>query len=225
MPLSNINYANNVIYKIFCKDTIITDLYVGRSCDPVRRKYQHKLGCGNINNYLYCFINKNGGWVNWNFEIIESFPCINSIDASNRETFWINELMATLNINGVFEENSVNKEYKRKWYFENKPKIQAHRIKRREEQQAIKQEQELQTIKHREEQQAIKQEQELQTIKHREEQQAIKQEQELRMIEIWKAQKTKFKKKNYTNIQVDFINNNNNPDWIQANMKNAKYVK
>lgn len=122
-----INYKNTKIYKITCKDDKITDLYVGRTCDPIRRKSQHKQNVKKNNDYLYHCIRINGGWENWTFEIIEEYPCENSFFASERENFWIIDLMATLNTKtGIFSNNQQNKEYKREWYFKNQQKIRTH---------------------------------------------------------------------------------------------------
>lgn len=169
MPPHNINYANNCFYKIFCCDEAITDLYVGRTCDAIRRKYQHKQNSFKSNAYLYNCIRINGGWSNWKFEIIEEYPCENSVAASARENYWINNLMATLNIQtGIFDNNISNKEYKRKWYFENQTKIREHQA-------------------------------------------------------LYKL--STFNKNDYINIVVDTENVINNPEWIQDNMKNAKFIK
>jgi len=70
MPPHLINYIKNSIYKIVCKDENVTDLYVGRTCDITRRKYQHKNNCNTKNEYLYNYINLNGGWNNWEFIIV-----------------------------------------------------------------------------------------------------------------------------------------------------------
>ena len=178
MPPHLINYSKNIIYKIVCKDEIVKDIYVGRTCDITRRKYQHKNNCINKKKlYLYSCINLNGGWDNWDFIIVEQYPCENSIDAGHREKYWINLLMATLNINGLFSENDANKEYKKKWYFENRAKIRKHQA-------------------------------------------------EYQLKEYYRFNvPCNFKHVNYENICIDAENEDNNPDWIKQNMKNAKYVK
>ena len=139
MPPHLINYAKNNIYKIVCKDENVKDLYVGRTCDITRRKYQHKHNCNNKKkSYLYSCINLNGGWMNWEFVVIEQYPCDNSIDAGRREKYWIHLLMATLNINGLFsEDDNTNSEYKKKWYFENQLKIRKHQAEYKQSREYI----------------------------------------------------------------------------------------
>jgi len=129
MPPQNINYANNCIYKIVCKDDNVKDLYVGRTCDPVRRKAQHKNhSIKNRDGYLYHCINNNGGWENWDFIIIEKYPTIDSSDACKREEYWVCELMASLNIHYLFGVHLIgDKQYKKEWYFKNQAKIKEYR--------------------------------------------------------------------------------------------------
>jgi hypothetical protein len=64
-----------IVYKIYCKDSSITEFYVGSSCDLHQRKITHKSDCNNNNspayNYkVYKFIRENGGYDNWDFEIL-----------------------------------------------------------------------------------------------------------------------------------------------------------
>jgi hypothetical protein len=76
------DYSNNIIYKISCKDSLITDIYVGHSTNLSLRKNGHKSSCTNINNkdynlHVYKFIRNNGGWENWEINELEKFPCEN----------------------------------------------------------------------------------------------------------------------------------------------------
>ena len=104
MPKTNIDYSKLVIYKICCKDEKVDDLYVGRSTNFCVRQHQHKLSCKSKNTqYLYTVINSMGGWDNWIIEKIEDYPCLNSIEAGNREQYWINELQASLNVQIKFD--------------------------------------------------------------------------------------------------------------------------
>ena len=62
------------IYKIICKDTTIPDFYIGSTNNLKIRKAKHKYCINNINSKshyrVYSFINENGGWDNFKFEII-----------------------------------------------------------------------------------------------------------------------------------------------------------
>ena len=116
---------NSVIYKIFCKNEEVKDLYIGQTTDFTRRKYSHKQNCTkqlyeynrNKNAFLYNTINQNGGWDNWKMEILEKYPCENREELLNRETFWIIELNATLNSQ---ISRKTTKEKKHEWYLKHR---------------------------------------------------------------------------------------------------------
>jgi len=123
------DYSKIVIYKIFCKDSNITDVYIGSTINFKRRKIEHKSRCYNENNKKYYFkiyqyIRENGGWDNFEIVIIEKYPCDNIKQVTEREGYWIKELKATLNkqIAGrTYKEYYQDNENKRKEY--NKQKI------------------------------------------------------------------------------------------------------
>ncbi len=97
-------YQNSVIYKIFCKDSNVTEIYVGSTINFNRRGRQHKSICSNCKspNYnfpLYCYIRENGGWDNFTIEIIEYYPCRNKLELLKREHYYTSLLNATLNAN------------------------------------------------------------------------------------------------------------------------------
>jgi len=81
------------IYKIYCLDENVKDIYIGRTNNIKDRTKNHKFNCKTQTNKLYTFINNNGGWNNWKLEILEE-------NAENiREQFWCDKLNATLNSN------------------------------------------------------------------------------------------------------------------------------
>ena len=121
MPKQDIDYSKNVIYKISCKDEKITDLYIGRTTDFIRRKYSHMRSLkSKINLHVHKYILENGGWSNWTMSIVEEYPCNNAADASDRESHWINTLEANLNVNFPLVNTVL---YKKEWYFKNKERI------------------------------------------------------------------------------------------------------
>ncbi len=90
------------IYKIVCKDKEITEFYVGSSIDFDGRKSQHKNCSNNLNLLEYCsplymFINVNGGYNNWEYEIIKEFPNHNKKQLTIEEQKYIDLLKPTLN--------------------------------------------------------------------------------------------------------------------------------
>lgn len=100
MPKTEIDYGNTIIYKIYCKDTGVKDLFVGYTTNFVQKKYAHKQCCSNTNslNYpLYKVIRENGGWDNWIMEMVDFFNCKNQYEARIKEQEFIISLHATLN--------------------------------------------------------------------------------------------------------------------------------
>jgi GIY-YIG catalytic domain len=102
MPKVVIDYSNTIIYKITCKDPNIKDVYVGHTTNFVQRKHAHKNSCSNENssNYnckLYQAIRNNGGWNNWNMEIVNFFNCNDHYEARKKEQEYFELLNATLN--------------------------------------------------------------------------------------------------------------------------------
>jgi len=85
------------IYKIYCKDENIKDIYIGQTLNINKRINSHKNACYNKKykkQKVHKFIIKNGGWENWFFVEIEK---VFIEYANQREMFWITELNATLN--------------------------------------------------------------------------------------------------------------------------------
>ena len=109
-----VKYNQSFIYKLCCRDPTVTDIYVGSTTNMPRRKQQHKTTCCNKNSkdhnsYVYQFIRNNQGWTNWNMEIIEHYPCENSVEACKRDQYWINTEQATLNVVIDFDKNVLKK--------------------------------------------------------------------------------------------------------------------
>ena len=80
MPRVTVDYSNTIIYKIFCKNPYIKDVYVGHTTNFVQRKHAHKQAVTNTNSSCYHTkvyeeIRKNGGWDNWSMEIVNFFKC------------------------------------------------------------------------------------------------------------------------------------------------------
>lgn len=136
MPKVPINYSKTQFYKIVCKDTSITDCYVGHTTNFVKRRCQHKYCCLTQTDPHYCLklydvIRKNGGWQNWEMVLIHTEQCQNSLEASTRERYYKEQLNANLNIHipsrseKEYRENhkEKQKEYKKVYNINNKDYI------------------------------------------------------------------------------------------------------
>ena len=102
MPRKAINFQNTIIYKIVCKDLLVTEKYIGHTTDFTKRKNSHKTRCNNPNDkmyncYVYIFIRENGGWDNWTMIEIEKYPCLDVNEARKQERYFIELLIAELN--------------------------------------------------------------------------------------------------------------------------------
>lgn len=93
------------MYKIVCKNSLVIEMNVGATINFNQRKAQHKISCNNLTGgkaydlKVYRFIRENGGWDNWDMEIIENYDAIDGLDARKRERYLIESLQATLNSN------------------------------------------------------------------------------------------------------------------------------
>ena len=123
------NYQNGTIYKIVCKDSEITDCYVGSTTSHSKRKSKHKYCCNNeksekYNLPVYRFIRDNGGWENWNFVLLEDYPCRTKKQLNIRERYWFEKINAILN--DRYPERGKD-EYQKQYYDENKEKISGYK--------------------------------------------------------------------------------------------------
>ena len=86
MPKDAIDYSNTIIYKIFCNDPNVKDIYIGHTTNFVKRKYQHKtLSISSEKLNIYDSIRNNGGWTNWSMIEIAKYNCQDATEARNRE--------------------------------------------------------------------------------------------------------------------------------------------
>jgi len=134
------DYSKTIIYKLCCKDTEITDIYIGSTVNFKLRKCAHKSRYNNendINNNLkvYQFIRENGGWENWTMIMINEFhECQNKLQKESKEREYIELLKPSLNscipTRTVKEWREMNKDSlkdkKREYYENNKDKIKEY---------------------------------------------------------------------------------------------------
>ena len=99
MPKDAIGYSNTIIYKLFCNDISVTDVYVGHTTNFIKRKYQHKVLCNSGKKLkLYDLIRKNGGWDNWTMTEIAKYNCQDATEARIREQEHYDLLNPSLNL-------------------------------------------------------------------------------------------------------------------------------
>jgi len=115
-----VNYGNAIIYKLCCKNTAISDEYIGSTTNFSRRKTQHKHSCNKGSNKdhkarVYEFIRLNGGWDNWQMIEVERYEATDKKDMCKRERYWIEHLKASLNCKSSFRTPEENKEIERLW--------------------------------------------------------------------------------------------------------------
>jgi len=96
------DFSKSFIYKFVCNDISVTEIYVGASCDFIKRKACHKSKCNNekgrdYNIYVYKFMRDNGGFSNWTMLKIVDFPCNNRFERDTEERRFIELLHAGLN--------------------------------------------------------------------------------------------------------------------------------
>jgi hypothetical protein len=101
MPRGNLNYSNTIIYKIYCKNKEIKDIFIGHTTNFSKRKYRHKKNVDNNNNTLYNIIRENGGWNNWNMIEIAKLNCRDNIEAKIKEKEYF-EVLKNNNLNYIY---------------------------------------------------------------------------------------------------------------------------
>ena len=125
----SVDYSKAIIYKLCCRDPLITDIYINSTTNLRSRKHYHKTTCNKENSnkynlFVYQFIRNNGGWNNWDMVMVEKYKASDRYDLYKRERYWVEELKATLNQNNdvSFLENYYKKnvEQDRKRMEENK---------------------------------------------------------------------------------------------------------
>ena len=128
------DYSKACVYKIICKDSSITDIYIGSTINFKSRGYLHKHHCNNpnskkYNSKAYKFIRENGGWDNWQMIKICDVKCLDKYDLRKKEGEYILSFKSTLNtqIAGRTKEESW-----RAYSIKNKDRIKAYRSKNKD---------------------------------------------------------------------------------------------
>ena len=109
MPKNEIDYSNTIIYKIYCKNANLRDVYIGHTTNFIKRKYLHKTSCNNLNcnDKIYKVIRENGGWENWVMLKLAKYNCKSHSEARVKELEHF-ELLKTILNNDVATTNPYN---------------------------------------------------------------------------------------------------------------------
>ena len=128
-----------VVYKLFCKD--LDGFYIGSSMNFHNRQQKHKYSWNDekskeYNKKLYKYIRDNGGFDEWNFEILEMGEYEDKYCMKDRERYFIETLIPTLNCaipnrtNEEWREDNKDKVYNyKKKYADNNKKLISNRRK------------------------------------------------------------------------------------------------
>ena len=129
------NYPNGklaTIYKIFCNDLNIKDIYIGATINFPRRIYRHKLNTTSIkskehNFKIYKFIRDNGGWDNWGVSILKECVVNNRKELHKIERLYVDSLKSSLNTLSPYkselETQIYHKEYSQRYRMINRDKV------------------------------------------------------------------------------------------------------
>lgn len=107
------------IYKLYCKDPSVKDVYIGKTVNLKQRKREHKSICNNPSNgkrglKKYVFIRKHDGISNWDYKVLEKVYGFKR-DAENIETKYIKKFKSNcLNSRVSFLTEEERKEAKNK---------------------------------------------------------------------------------------------------------------
>ena len=124
-------YSKTSFYKLECKDSEVTEIYVGSTTNFFKRKSHHKGRCINKDgkmewNYpVYRFMRLHGGWENWNMLEIDEVDCRSKRHKNQIEAKYIRELGATLNyeIPQDIDNGLGKKEWDKQYHEKNREKI------------------------------------------------------------------------------------------------------
>ena len=123
------------IYKIYSKNPEDPNIYIGSTKDFKDRMRRHKGNCNNEkshahNCFIYQYIRQNGGFDNFDCEIIHEFECKDNQEKFKIEQKYINSYSFGLNSrNSYTDKKEYNRDFSKKYRVENKNKVKAYNDK------------------------------------------------------------------------------------------------
>ena len=127
------------VYRLFCKDTDVTDCYIGSTKDIEHRMRGHKCDVEYETGNRYHlkksqFIRSHGGWLNWDHEVLESLDVESQEELRMREQKWIDQT-PTATLNGMpawrseEDKKELHIEIHARWRDENREKYTEYQAK------------------------------------------------------------------------------------------------
>lgn len=130
MPKTAYDFSKEMLfYMIKCNDNQIEDVYVGSTFEFTKRKSQHKTNCNNEKERAYNFkiyqtIRANGGWDNYNMNVIDRKVVIDKLEARQHEQTLIEKHKASLNSRRAYtDKKQYDKEKSQKYYENNRDAV------------------------------------------------------------------------------------------------------
>tara|TARA_R100000951_G_C2557326_1_gene154421 strand:+ start:128 stop:691 length:564 start_codon:yes stop_codon:yes gene_type:complete len=106
------DYKEGKIYKLKCKETF--EVYIGSTVQPLNKRIISHTSKGN-----HCVSMQIIERGNYEFELIEDFPCDTSRELHAREQYWIDNTENTINIHKEYESKEAyiahTKEYQKEY--------------------------------------------------------------------------------------------------------------
>ena len=136
------HYENACIYKIkHNQDYDDENIYIGSTCDIIKRRCCHKTKCNNEKNHkynypVYQYIRENGGWDEWILIKIHEYKCSSKseLEIEERKTIdmlkpKLNKIIPTRTVKEWHEDNKEVLREKRKEYYEDNKDVIAEKKK------------------------------------------------------------------------------------------------
>jgi predicted GIY-YIG superfamily endonuclease len=131
MPKVPHDFSNEMIFYIIkSNDLEKTDIYVGSTFNFLKRKWQHKSDCTNVNSKghnlkIYVYIRENGGWDAFTMTMLDRKVCVDMLEARQHEQSLIDKYKATLNMYKAFGAET-REEYIKQYYTEHKEELKQY---------------------------------------------------------------------------------------------------
>ena len=132
MPKTAYDFSKEILfYMIKCNDESVDGIYIGSTFDFTKRKSAHKSCCNNEKDPHYHFkiyqtIRANGGWDNYNINVIDRKVVIDKLEARQHEQLLIENHTAILNTRKAFADDKDYKNYQTKYDKTHREQINAY---------------------------------------------------------------------------------------------------